>query len=264
MASTVHIPGLGDVKKSYAIGGAVVTVGIVGIAWYRARNNAATTAASATTAATPAVDYSIDPNTGIPWADEQGGYGGSSYGGVMPASGYGGANYGSGNIIGYDQYGDPIYGTGSGSGTPTGITTNSEWLTQAVSDLSAQNVSTSTAETALSKVLGGITVTVQEQDLFLEAEGIEGKPPQGYPPIKLSNTPGQPGPTGSKAVVPGVIGANYGEAYNDIKRAGLAVSPAKANSALPVTAQSPKSGSSVAKGSTVHLTLKTTAKVAGK
>jgi hypothetical protein len=269
MADTIHIPGLGDVKKSYAIGGAVITVGIVGIAWYRARNNAATAAATAATTATDTTGAydpnAIDPSTGMPYGAEQSGYGAYGAGnyGVMPASGYGGSNY-SGNIIGYDQYGDPIYGTGSSSSSnASGITTNSEWLTQAVSDLSGQGVSTTSAETALSKVLGGITVTVQEQDLFLEAVGIEQAPPQGHPPIKLSNTPGNPGPTGSKSTVPGVVGANYGEAYNDIMRAGLKVSPGRANSAWTVTAQSPKASSSVSKGSTVTLTVKAPPK-AGK
>lgn len=254
---TVHVPGLGDVKKTYAYAGAVVLSVILGVAYWRHQQSVAANAANTSTSDTSGTagtdPNAIDPSTGMTYAEEaSGAYGSFPYGGV---SDYGGSYYGSGNITGYDQYGNPIYSTGiTGNNT---YTTNSEWATAAENDLLAMNVDQATAAAAISKVLAGLPVTTAQQQLFEEALGLDGQPPQGYPkPIKLTDTPGQPGTTNT-VKVPNVVGSNFGHAFNVLFTAGLDPKPGRdaAVATRIVTKQVPASGTTVKKGATVTLTL---------
>lgn len=269
MADTIKIPLIGDVKKSYAIGGGIVLLGIGGIIYYRSKSAAASAAASSDTTASTSTDTSgsydpnaIDPSTGETYGQEalNSNYG---YGGI-PASGYGGANYGSGSIIGYDQYGDPIYGTGASSvQTTTGITTNSEWATEAENDLATLNVDTATAATAISKILAGLPVTSAQQDLFMQAQGLVGEPPpQGYPqPIKLTTTPAQPTPptTGGTTlkVIPNVVGKTSENAVSELKSYGFTVG---LNGSGTVVSETPKGGTKAKTGSRVDIHAETVKK----
>ena len=265
MADTVHLPGVGQVKKSYAIGGAALIVGIVGYAYYRrSKANAAAAASSSTTSSTdtsggidPAtgIPYSqegIDPSTGLPYSQEGAGVGFSDTGGSY---------YGSGQITGYDQYGNPIYSTGiTGSNQ---FTTNSGWATQAENDLQAIGVDYATAAQAISKVLAGLQVTTDQENLFMQAVGLDGQPPQGYPtPIKVVNTPAQPGGgtgggTGggstTKVRVPSLSrGETAGQMHNAIVAAGLTpVAGAGQQADFVVSSISPAPGTEVNKGSRV-------------
>lgn len=187
MVDKINLPLTGPVsKKAVYIGGAI-TAGILGVAYWRHRQAANAAAASAAAPVTGSgVDpNTIDPNTGIPYSEEDAsGQISGLDGGV---SGYGGSYYGNGNIVGYSQDGQPIYGTGIiGSNV---YTTNSEWATAAEDQLATIGVDTATAATAISRVLAGLSVTQAQQDLFMEAVGQVGQPPQGYPtPIKLVTT----------------------------------------------------------------------------
>jgi hypothetical protein len=198
----IKLPGLGKVDKKYAIGGGLAAIAIVVVVIIRKKSAAnaaaAATPATGTTDTTASTDPTIDPATGVPYADELG----SQYGsGLGDLSGYGGT--GSSAVSGdYDAAGYPIgseadlqwqqaqSGTTPITGLSTGaVTTNSAWLQEAVSVLANQGGDTATIQTALTMVLGGLTVTSAQQSLFLEAVGTLGQPPQGYPqPIKLSNT----------------------------------------------------------------------------
>jgi hypothetical protein len=67
MDGTVKIPGIGPVKKSWAIAGAAATAGIVGFAYYKHRSaSSASQAASGTSAGT-----GTDPATGYPYGSPQ-------------------------------------------------------------------------------------------------------------------------------------------------------------------------------------------------
>lgn len=86
------------------------------------------------------------------------------------------------------QSGTATTGTGTTS-TGTAPTTNSEWMTDALAALPGG--ATSTNQSALASVLGGLTVTTAQKNVFLEAVGLVGNPPQGYPAIKTSDTAAQ-------------------------------------------------------------------------
>ncbi len=209
MADKVKIPGLGDVdKKKATYAGAAVAIGIAGVVYIRRRKTASGTGQNAP-GGVSGTDSGIDPATGIPYADE----GGTS--GIDPSTGIPYSEesgntgiYGSSNNLGnFDAAGYPLGSTAdlawqaAQEGDTTAITTNSQWITEAESGIIPGDVSTISA--ALSKVLGGVAVTSDQRDLFLEAVGALGNPPQGYPqPIKLTDTAGQPGSSYHTITVP--------------------------------------------------------------
>jgi hypothetical protein len=220
MADTFKIPGMGDVPKKYVIGGVIAGIGVAVIVALRAKSAASSAAAAA--AAAPAStdasgnDSAIDPSTGIPYADEESGADSSYDSGF----GYGADSYGTDNTD-VDSAGYPI---GSAQDLAwqeqqtTGISSNDEWITEATSGTVPGNATTIAA--ALSAVLGGLTVTSAQQQLFMEAVGILGPPPQGYPtPIKTSDTAAQPAagaapaasnPPGGLSVTPYTTTADIG------------------------------------------------------
>lgn len=214
MPDQIKIPGLGEVPKKTALIAGAGAVGIIAIVAIRHKSSTAGTSSTANTPATTATDpNAIDPNTGIPYSQE-GGADVSGYGsGYQIPYGSGGGGYNAGGS-GFDAAGYPIgseadlawqneqNGT-TGITTPTspsGITTNADWVTEAESGVIPGSVSTISA--AVSKVLGGLAVTTAQRDLFMEAVGVLGQPPQGYPqPIKLTDTPAQPSPAKTKTIV---------------------------------------------------------------
>lgn len=173
-------------------GGAVVAV--AGIIWFRHRAAASAASASTGTAATdtglqtdPAGNVGIiDPETGFVEGspeDEQ----------ALQNT------FGAGAGIPIENLGDSGAGTGTTSSTGS-LTTNTEWLAKAENVL--PNGHSSTVVTALTKVLGGVAVTHAQRALFLEAKGVVGSPPDGYPPIKLTDTGGHPSSPPGKGVKP--------------------------------------------------------------
>lgn len=279
MPDNIRLPVFGEVPKKYAIGGGIAAVVVVGVIVVRKRSAAnAAGAANAENASVSGTDGSggtvtdpagnvcaaVNPVSGYcPGTPEDQSFQSGGYAGVPDfGAGYGGG-YGSGYVI--DPAGNQCYaldpatgycpgynpvGTGSGSG----ITTNDEWLSAAMSDVPGNQ---GTIQAALSAVLGGLTVTTAQKDLFLEAVGINGEPPQGYPkPIKTSDTSGHPGT--QKVKVPSVTGQPQEAAFAILSEAGL--SP-RGNKTIPgqtltVISQSPKAGTSVSHGTVVHLTSK--------
>lgn len=172
----VHIPGMGEIPKKGAVIGGAVIAGIVGVAYYRHRNASNATAATDTTGTTDTTTTGeIDPETGIPYADE---INQNDSSGIDPSTGI------------------PFIDEGSGGGgvtttpTPTNqFADNSEWALQAEADLGGSTA----AASAINKVLGGVAVTSAEKNIFMEAIGLEGQPPNGYPqPIKMLDTPQHP------------------------------------------------------------------------
>jgi fibronectin type III domain protein len=237
----IKLPGLGEVPKKYAIGGLLAALAVVVVVIIRKKGAANAAGATATGANAAGVSgqvtdpagnvcSALDPNSGycpgspqdiayqqgnaseadLALGDESdyGGTGGSAVSGDYDAAGY---PIGSAADLAWQAAQEGL--TTTGTSTTSGITTNSSWLTEAVDTLSAQGGDTGTIQTALSMVLGGLTVTTAQQDLFLEAVGILGPPPQGYPqPIKLSNTAATStgttsgtGSSGSSAKPPGEV-----------------------------------------------------------
>lgn len=248
----INVPGMGKVDKKYAIAGVLVAVGLGVVVYIRSRNAASNAAASDTTSAASddsgtGDDSGIDPATGIPYAEEQAddydddADGGDAYSEDdtdLDAAGY---PIGSAQDLAYQEEQN------------TGITTNDEWLEEALNgDVPGD---ASTIQTACAGVLAGLTVTTAQKDLFLEAVGILGEPPQGYPtPIKTSDTASQPGSTAGTVKVPHTEGGTAGEAHDLIVATGLVpVAPSTQKSSDIVSGTSPSAGTSVASGSKVTI-----------
>lgn len=190
--NTINVPGVGPVKGQYAIAGGAIVVVIVGVTWYRHKNASAAAAAASPVNATAApVDSGYTP---IDTASAGSGGGG---GGYQSGGGYPYPN----SYNGYCPYGQDVYGNclPAPTSTPTttgGVyTTNNDWASAAETSLENAGVSLSVSTMAVSRVLGGLSVTPAQRDIFLQAIGLLGQPPQGYPqPIKLTETPSS-GPT---------------------------------------------------------------------
>lgn len=181
MATDMHLPLVGNVKKQwvYVAGAGIVLV--VGYKFYQSKKAAASSSTTDTSLSTDA--NSIDPATGLTYSEEASSSGGYMYGSV----GSGGGGYTST----YDPYTDTA--TSSSTGT------NQDWLNQAESQ-SLGGASQDAIAAALTKVLGGLAVTQEQADIWHEVVGILGYPPQGYPSLRLTTTT-TTAASGSKIVV---------------------------------------------------------------
>jgi hypothetical protein len=185
----------------------------------------------------------IDPNSGIPYAEEAG-------------------------WVYNDQSGTWSYqGTGSGNAGAGAFTTNAQWL-QACEQYFVSNSLVSdngvALTSALGKYLAGSPVTPDQETLIQEAAGIEGYPPVngagGYPPgihLSSSQTTAGGGTTTAAATVtvPDVAGQKVGPAHNALVRAGLTVSN-RPDSNYTVTVTTPRAGTKVKAGTSVDITAK--------
>jgi hypothetical protein len=266
----VTIPVFGEVDKKYAVVGAVAAGGIVAVVYIRKRkaasaSAAATTAAAASTATDPAGNVgAIDPATGYVYGSPEdtqmlssaagtgtgyyntSGGGGGGFGNIDPITGYP-----VGSIADETALGSSGTNTAPGSG----VTSNTQWLTEASGMLPGD---TSTITTALASVLGGLTVTTAQKNLFMEAVGILGPPPGGYPsPIKTSDTSAQPAPTptpasGGGGTAPHAIGVSWStvgqtlaQARSTVAAHGFHVNNVSGNQAGHVVSQTAYSDNSV-------------------
>lgn len=185
---TIKIPGVGPVKTVYVVAGVSVLGGILVYAYWK-RSQAPS---DALTEGTPATSY--DTGSGFVEDSLASGYN-TVYPSVYPAT----------SQYGYDLYGNPLPPpTGAGSGGP--YTTNNDWATAAEDALESGGVTLEKSTLAISRVLGGLSVTSDQRDLFMQAVGVLGQPPQGYPtPIKLVDNGTEP-PT---ATVPNNIPTDH-------------------------------------------------------
>jgi hypothetical protein len=263
MPNTINILGH-QVSKTTAGIVAVTGVGAVGYGIYK--RDKEKKAAAAATAATP---------NSYGYGSSQYSYG---YGGPSQYYGYGfgygtqsGASASSNGTweYGYGEYGYGYYNSatgayeggasGSGTPTPTGAvpTTNSEWVTVAVSDLAAEGTSASTASAALGAYILGQPLTPAQITIVQSAIGLAGDPPQegtgGYPPSykSASGSSGGGGQTTPAATVtvPNVVGMRGEDARKAVEAAGLLwkQSPATTPSGKTTTVktQSPTAGTKV-------------------
>jgi hypothetical protein len=154
MSGTVKIPGLGEVKKGYAVAAGAAVAGIVGVGYYRKRQQAAIPVTTDQT--------SVD-----------------AFGSTTPV-GPGGSN----GVT--NQAGDPVLGPIVQPTTT--VTSNSEWLGLAQDTAQQLGIPDATAQAALRKILGGSPVTQTEIEVFHQIVGVINAPPQGYPAIHLTTT----------------------------------------------------------------------------
>lgn len=176
----MKLPGLGEVKnKNLMLGGGVV-VGIVAYAYYRRNKANAAAASAASTTDTSGVDpNAIDPNTGIPYGEEQG-YASPYYEGSIS-----------------NPYVDQT-GQTSGTGTATGQYANNEqWYSDALTESTNYfGVSFATATSGFGKYLtqnkGGLNS--DEYQAVSEVVALIGPPPVGGPFQLIQAPPTQTNP----------------------------------------------------------------------
>jgi hypothetical protein len=259
---------IGGVKKVYIYGGAGILIVTIGVVYYRSKKTAAAAAANATTATVtdPAgnVCAALSPTSGYcPGSPQDLAYSGESGTpvGVDSSSDVGG------QIIGYDQYGNPIY-SGSGPTTNTGpgtFTNNAEWAQAAQTYLVDNEPSADPGAIgdALGAYIEGQPITAAQEQIVEQAIAFEGSPPvggtNGNPPGIVTASGGTPPVTTTKVTVPRVVGDRVEDATSALSALGLASTfgTRKPNVPYWVTAQSPTAGTKVAAKSKVKLTIST-------
>lgn len=161
-------PGAGNpMKKStknWLIIGGVGAAGLV--IWYVMKSRSASNQQAAS--AGDLASQGIDPNTGIPYSQEYGGYGAmgttpSLYGYVDPTTGA------------------FISGAGAGS-TVLQPTTNASWAQQVEAYLQTLGYDPIAVGAAIGKYLTGQSLTADQQSIVAAALAFFGQPPQGAPP----------------------------------------------------------------------------------
>lgn len=273
MAETVTVPGIKKPLPKWAVyagvGGAAVAV----IYYYRRKSSAPAAAAAAATSTdqyppdgttgNPQDLYSTDPATGQTYGNEAAGSGGS-YGAF---SGSGVSDQG---VIGYDANGNPVYAPGYGpgaAGSTTGgppFSNNSAWADWVIPQLEANdpNLNTTDVQNAIGQYLDGQPLTPAYKIIALDAEAVGGPPPvagaNGYPPkVQVTGSSGG-NPPPKQVKVPKVTGDDLNKAHRTLQAAGLSYNTDTAKDkkgyARRVTAQDPKAGTTVARGTHVGLT----------
>lgn len=262
----VKIPGIGNVKKGYvALGvGGILVAGFIIYRRQKATAAAASNSAVSQNAGMvtdPAGNQcqALDPASGYcPGTTEDEQY--QEQAASALGEGYdeypgGGAGYGyitdaNGNTCAALDPTTGLCPVATGSGTTTSVTTNAQWVVEAEEQLG----NTATVQAALGYALAGQPVTAQQAQLFMEAVGLLGPPPQGYPPLNVTGTTGSAPPPGT-VTVPELVGGRVEEATAALTALGLKSSfpssSRKPNVAYHVTSQSPAAGTKVKTGSTV-------------
>jgi hypothetical protein len=167
VASTVTIAGK-HVPKVAVYGGIGVAV-VGGVLWIRSRNSSAAAATAGT--ATAAADPSVDPATGIPYAQE------------AAAAGYGG---GSGVGYGYPS-GGGVYSTSAAPPAAT-YTDNASWAQAVEQGLTGLGYDPISVGAAIGKYLAKLPLTAAQTTIVQTAVAEYGPPPAGS--FAIITTPG--------------------------------------------------------------------------
>jgi hypothetical protein len=245
----MKVPGIGEVKTPYVVGGVGVAGGIVIYAYVKRSK------ASAAAAAVPATDPNavtadqidadqIDPETGLPYSQEQSaeddGDAFTPYGGVDPSTG----------VPYVDEVGQQV---AAAQGTSP-LTTNTMWADTAEQELeNTFGYTSSTAQAAVGAYLGkraqpdaasvsGMSTVVAEI----------GPPPTGGPYNVIPPASATPPPAATTKTVPKCVGLTAGSAHNEIVAAGLSpIGDPGQKATSKVKSTSPPGGAKVAAGTRV-------------
>jgi hypothetical protein len=214
MADTVTIAGKTFPKKA-VVGGIVLVVAAAGFTIYKKReaaNSAASQAAAVNSAAASDAGTSEnDPATGFPLGspeDEQALADMQEQG--LPSEDDSSYVSGDGNVIGYDEYGDPIYGAGTGSTTgPGSFVNNAQWAQYVEQYMGSDGDDSISA--AIGKYISGQGLTSSQVTIVQEAISAGGDPPvagsDGYPPSYKNAAPTSGTPSGGTGgAKPGRVG----------------------------------------------------------
>lgn len=263
MSGTVKVPGIGPVKKQTAMlvsGGVVLLIGIVLYRKKQASDAANAATAANSSAASSATQGSIDPETGYPYGSSQDEAAlAALQNQILPTE----TSQGDGEIIGYDDEGNPIYGVGGSSGGLTSnFTTNAQWAQAAQQYLvNTAGADSATVNIALGEYITGQAVSATQQQVVEQAIAYENLPPvagpNGFPPSINTGTPSTTAPGGSKVTLPKYNGMRVEDCTASLTKLGLvghfspSLASRKPNVAYYIESMTPAGGSSVAAGSTV-------------
>lgn len=173
---TITLPGGLKVKKNVAMAIGVAALIIAAAYYYRSKQ-----AASSDTTATD-TGAGIDPQTGFAYGspEDQAALAALS-GGTLGQTDS--SSFVGGQTIGYDQYGNPVYGQGGG-GVPGAFTNNSQWTQSAESYMGSDGNDSIAA--ALGKYITGQPLTDVQVTTVQSAIASQGYPPiagpTGFPP----------------------------------------------------------------------------------
>lgn len=196
----MKIPGIGEVKPVYLYAGGGAVAAAVAYGFYKKRQTAAqgaSTAAAAVADTSNQGNGSIDPVTGVPYADEGGVYG---YGGIDPTTGVP-YNYEDTAFLQYEEY-----------GSQQQYSTNESWAEAAIeyaqSDLGAtQALAQQSVADYLAQNPQGLPAS--EYDLMSELLALLGPPPIGSFKLHEATTTttggGGGGTTSLKTLAPGDV-----------------------------------------------------------
>lgn len=218
--SDIKLPGIGNVPKPAVIAVGAASAAIIVYAYWKHTQHGG---GSPTDAPTASPDSSIDPATGVPYADEGGGYG-------TPGGGNGGG-------WAFPGVWDPTTGTYIGrgvGGTVLQVTTNAAWAQACLSYLVTVGgyQDSQAVGNALGAGLLGHYMTPDMVSIWNAAVAFEGQPPQGHPPLNIT-PPVTPPATGKLAAPTGlrmtestrtsvhlqwnaVVGASHYRAYDNV------------------------------------------------
>ncbi len=197
--ATIHLPALGNVKKTYVyVGGGIL---VAGLGWYwwhqRSAASAAAAAAASTDASTPADNAPIDTATGYPTGSAQ------DLAALAQQNAAIGASDGTGDTT---DTGDGGGGYISSEPTTGGFTSNGTWAQAAETYLTeTAGADPTTVAAALGKYISGQAMTTDQTTVAQQAIAFEGYPPvsgsDGYPP-SIRATPVATTPTPTAPAVP--------------------------------------------------------------
>jgi hypothetical protein len=256
---------IGGIKKEYVYAG-VGIAGIVFIAvYYRSKSQAASGAATVTDPAGN-VCAALSPTSGYcPGTPQDLAYEGTGVDSTGGTVGADSSSFVGGQIIGYDQFGNPIYSSSGQQTTgPGAFTNNAAWSQAALTTLTDNdpNSNPGTISAALGVYINGEPATPAQVSIIQQAIAFEGSPPvggtDGYPPSIRDAGTGGTGTTTTKITVPNVVKDTVNAAEAKLQSAGLTFNndPTKDKAGYEriVTAQKPAANTKAEKGTKVSLT----------
>lgn len=187
---------IAGIPKKYALAGGGLVIAILGVVWYRSKKAAQNSSNANVTDPAGNTCTALDPNSGYcPGTPQDLAYQSTNsvLTGENPASSIGG------QIIGYDQYGNPIYSSAASNLPNTGpgsYTNNAEW-TQAAQQYLTQaepNADPAVIATALGLYITGKAVSATQAQIVDQAIAFQGIPPvsgpNGDPPGVITSSTG--------------------------------------------------------------------------
>lgn len=239
----MKVPGVGEVKPIYVVGVVGAAGGVIIYAYVK--NKRANAAAAATPASTASADQ-IDPNTGLPYSQEQGvmdtGAAYTPYGGIDPNTGV--------------PYIDETGTLSGAAANPNPIHTNQDWANTAQQELeNTFGYAASVSQSAVRKYLGQHDqLTADEASAIQTVIAEIGQPPTGGPYRIITGSASVP-PSSSPVTVPNVVGHSAGQAHNTLVAAHLTpVADPGQKATAKVKSTTPKAGTHVAAGTRVLIT----------